>query len=207
MNKKKVPEMPENETKSIKETVKTKHTIIKEQIKQELFNSKEDDQMNATHKAICHFAALGFRNKEIAIQLNLTPGNVSQVVCSETGKYYIAKLQREMFVEDPQKMFMTEVPRAFRRVKKIISDPKAKHMEALAASKEMFDRALGKPVQEIKTEGSAIRTLIEMLDREMSEKKHTPQKSDQVVTAEFHEVETDDSQKDDLDRYLDDNLK
>ena len=30
-------------------------------------------------------------------------------------------------------------------------------MEALAASREVFDRALGKPVQEIKTEGSAIK--------------------------------------------------
>ena len=46
-----------------------------------------------------------------------------------------------------------------------------------------------------------------MLDREMSSKETKKANTDDIVAAEFHEVEASIDEKDDIDRYLDDNLK
>jgi hypothetical protein len=152
-------------------------------------------------------AAIGFNRKEIAVSLGIPEGRVTAVLSSKSAKAQIDKIQHDLFFADPQKMFRTEVPRAFRRIRKVLYGEKTKDGDVLKAADMIFDRALGKPKQEVQHETSSIKQLFEMLDKQNQSSiiEVKPNPVEPVVDAEFKE-KTDEQPKDDMDSWLVENL-
>lgn len=160
-------------------------------------------QITLRHRAICQMAALGFTPKHISEQIGISKERVSAILRSESGKAAVIALQNELFFKDPRKMFLAEVPRAFRKLKKVLHSDETRDSDILKAADMVFDRAMGKPTQEIHHEGSAIRQLFEALDAKNNPK--VIEVESKVVDAEFKEVSKEE-QKDEMDQWLDDNL-
>lgn len=193
----------------MKEAVQEKVKTYKEKVDEQVAVLREAP-VSARVKAVCHMAAIGFNKKEIAVSLGIPENRVGAVLSSKSAKAQIDKIQHDLFFADPQKMFRTEVPRAFRRVRKVLYGEKTKDNDVLKAADMIFDRALGKPKQEVAHETSSIKQLFEMLDRQTQnadaiETKSKPVDSTQVVDAEFKE-KTDEQPKDDIDAWLSENL-
>lgn len=183
------------------------------------YQEKVDEQVallkeapvSARVKAVCHMAAIGFNKKEIAVSLGIPENRVGAVLSSKSAKAQIDKIQHDLFFSDPQKMFRVEVPRAFRRVKKVLYGKEARDGDVLKAADMVFDRALGKPKQEVQHEASSIKQLFEMLDKQSQADK--PQVIEAKIVnkdiedASFTEVKTESEPKDDMDKWLEDNFK
>jgi len=197
----------ENEKKSMKEVVASKVKTYKEKVDEQVAALKEAP-ISARVKAVCHMAAIGFNKKEIAVSLGIPESRVGAVLSSKSAKAQIDKIQHDLFFADPQKMFRTEVPRAFRRIRKVLYGEKTKDNDVLKAADMIFDRALGKPKQEIQHETSSIKQLFEMLDKQNQAPavEAKPVLPDQVIDAEYT-VKTQEQPKDDMDSWLLENLK
>lgn len=194
----------------MKQVVEEKVKTYKEKVDEQVATLKEAP-VSARVKAVCHMAAIGFNKKEIAVSLGIPEGRVGAVLSSKSAKAQIDKIQHDLFFADPQKMFRTEVPRAFRRVRKVLYGEKTKDNDVLKAADMIFDRALGKPKQEVQHETSSIKQLFEMLDKQSQtetkiiEVKVSPVAGEEVQDAEFKEKQQDPT-KDDMDAWLDENL-
>jgi hypothetical protein len=197
------------EKKSMKEVVEAKVKTYKEKVDEQVAALK-DAPTSARVKAVCHMAAIGFNKKEIAVSLGIPENRVGAVLSSKSAKAQIDKIQHDLFFADPQKMFRTEVPRAFRRIRKVLYGEKTKDGDVLKAADMIFDRALGKPKQEVQHETSSIKQLFEMLDKqsqaqsEVIEVKSKPV-TEQIQDAEFKEKQ-EEQPKDDIDAWLSENL-
>lgn len=194
----------------MKEVVEQNVKTYKEKVDEQVALLKEAP-ISARVKAVCHMAAIGFNKKEIAVSLGIPENRIGAVLGSKSAKAQIDKIQHDLFFADPQKMFRTEVPRAFRRVKKVLYGKEARDNDVLKAADMIFDRALGKPKQEVQHEASSIKQLFEMLDKQNAEQKPvvieaTVVKSD-IEDASFTEVKPESEAKDDMDKWLMDNLK
>lgn len=192
----------------MKEVVQEKVKTYKEKVDEQVATLKEAP-VSARVKAVCHMAAIGFNKKEIAVSLGIPEGRVGAVLSSKSAKAQIDKIQHDLFFADPQKMFRTEVPRAFRRVRKVLYGEKTKDNDVLKAADMIFDRALGKPKQEVQHETSSIKQLFEMLDKQSQEgvviEVKPNQTTEQPVDAEFKEKPNEDK-KDDIDSWIMENL-
>lgn len=111
-------------------------------------------------------SALGLSRKQIATNLGISPERVSAICSSASGKAFISQIQKEMYFNDPQKMFLRMVPEAAKTVFKIMRDKEEKGSTRISAADVILDRALGKPKQEIQHEGSLIKELFSRLDQE-----------------------------------------
>ena len=191
----------------MKEVVASKVKTYKEKVDEQVAALKEAP-ISARVKAVCHMAAIGFNKKEIAVSLGIPESRVGAVLSSKSAKAQIDKIQHDLFFADPQKMFRTEVPRAFRRIRKVLYGEKTKDNDVLKAADMIFDRALGKPKQEIQHETSSIKQLFEMLDKQNQAPavEAKPVSPDQVIDAEYT-VKTQEQPKDDMDSWLLENLK
>lgn len=198
------------EKKSMKEAVEAKVKTYKEKVDEQVALLKEAP-VSARVKAVCHMAAIGFNKREIAVSLGIPENRVSAVLSSKSAKAQIDKIQHDLFFADPQKMFRTEVPRAFRRVRKVLYGEKTKDNDVLKAADMIFDRALGKPKQEVAHETSSIKQLFEMLDKQTQDNSKAIEvtaktvQQEQVIEAEFKEKQ-EEQPKDDIDAWLSENL-
>jgi hypothetical protein len=202
--------MESKEKKSMKDVVAANVKSYQEKVDEQVALLKEAP-VSARVKAVCHMAAIGFNKKEIAVSLGIPENRVGAVLSSKSAKAQIDKIQHDLFFSDPQKMFRVEVPRAFRRVKKVLYGKEARDGDVLKAADMVFDRALGKPKQEVQHEASSIKQLFEMLDKQSQADK--PQVIEAKIVnkdiedASFTEVKTESEPKDDMDKWLEDNFK
>lgn len=197
------------EKKSMKDVVEAKVKTYKEKVDEQVAVLK-DAPVSARVKAVCHMAAIGFNKKEIAVSLGIPENRVGAVLSSKTAKAQIDKIQHDLFFADPQKMFRTEVPRAFRRVRKVLYGEKTKDNDVLKAADMIFDRALGKPKQEVQHETSSIKQLFEMLDKQNQEQSQAIEVTAKPVQEPIEEAQFKEKQeeqpKDDIDTWLSENL-
>ncbi len=193
------------ESKSHHEQMMDKKYSASETVKDQL-NKIEDPMMKKSfrERAMIHMSALGWSRKEIATQLGLTPGRVNAILGSQSAKQQIFKMQEELYIKDPQKMFLQILPSAVRTAKTAMLSKKTSPSVRVDTAFRFMDRALGKPVQEIKHEGNAIRELFAALDRRDRGEKPID-KDAPVIDAEFKEVKSE-INKDPLDSWLDENL-
>lgn len=152
-------------------------------------------------KAIIHMIAMGFSKKEVAKQMNLSPARIHHILSSSGAKAEIERIQKEFFFTDPQAMFKAMVPKAARTIRKLMIDPAEKGSTRLGAANTVLDRALGKAVQPIEHQGSAIKDLLLALDSNNRKKEVETE----ITEAVFKEI-SNNPQKDDLENWLDANL-
>lgn len=116
------------------------------------------------YHTIAYLAVRGLGVKEIAEAVSMSDGQVRVILDSERMKFEIKHLQYKLIGQDVQKRFKSMVPAAIDILEEVMQDESSKPATKLDAAKEVMDRALGKPQQNIKHEGSLIRELFEKMD-------------------------------------------
>jgi len=193
------------ENKSHHEKLMDKKYGDAENLKNQINSTKDAaEKQSMRSKAMIHMAALGWTKKQTAEYLGISPARVQAVLGTQSAKQQIFKLQEELFVRDPQKMFLQILPSAVKVAKTVMLSKKTTNSVKVDTAFRFMDRALGKPVQEIKHEGNAIRELFMALDRK-NRGEDDVVKKDEPIDAEFKEVESE-VKKDPLDNWLDENL-
>lgn len=136
---------------------------------------KARDQHRA--KLICYLKAIGFKNKDIAAAISGTTAEVLRVLKSQSAQDEIERVQQQIFVAEPTKMFETILPSAVRIAVNAMMSRKTKTSVRVDAAFKFMDRALGKPTQTVEHNTNLIRDLITKIS---DEDKQTP-----VLDADF----------------------
>ena len=132
-------------------------------------------------KLICYLKAVGFKNMDIKRTINATYGEINKVMKSESARAEIERVQREIFVAEPAKMFETILPEAVKVAVNAMMSKKTNTSVRVDAAFKFMDRALGKPSQSVEVSGNLIKDLIQKIDS-------TP--VEQPIDAEFNLVDT-----------------
>lgn len=146
-------------------------------------------KINHRAKVICYLKAIGFKNKDIAASLSAPIGEVYRVLKSHSAQDEIERIQHEIFVTEPAKMFETILPQAVKIAVNAMMNKKTKTSVRVDAAFKFMDRALGKPTQHIEHEHNLVKELITKLDQE--------NQNSETIDAEFFNVSLDKEAKDD----------
>lgn len=111
-------------------------------------------------RVICYLKAIGFKNKDIKNTLHCTYAEIKRVCESESGKAEIERVQREIFVNEPQKMFEAILPEAIKVAVNAMMSKKVNTSIRVDAAFKFMDRALGKPTQTVEHKTNLVRELI-----------------------------------------------
>lgn len=144
-----------------------------------------------THRAkvICYLKAIGFKNKDISTTLGCPMSEVYRVIKSESAIAEIDRIQQEIFVHEPAKMFETILPQAVKIAVNAMMSRKTKTSVRVDAAFKFMDRALGKPTQHIEHEHNLVKELITKLDAVES--------TSEVLDADFFDVSSTTGSSDD----------
>jgi len=141
------------------------------------------------HRAriICYLKAIGFKNKDISAAVGGSIDEVYRVLRSQSAQEEIERIQNEIFVTEPAKMFESILPQAVKIAVNAMMSRKTKTSVRVDAAFKFMDRALGKPNQQVEVSHSLIKDLIQKMDE-----------SGQVTTtieADFNILDTDNQTK------------
>jgi len=139
------------------------------------------------HKVICYLKAIGFKNRDIQRTLNCSLGEVYKVIKSQSGQDEIERVQREIFVNEPAKMFDAILPEAIKVAVNAMMSKKVNTSIRVDAAFKFMDRALGKPSQTIEHKGNLVKELITKISNENN--------TDQPLDADFFVVQTEEEKK------------
>lgn len=115
-------------------------------------------------KVICYLKAIGFKNKDIRRTLNCTPNEITKVLKSESCQEEIERIQREIFVNEPAKMFDAILPEAIKVAVNAMMSQKVNTSIRVDAAFKFMDRALGKPTQTVEHKTNLVKELITKLN-------------------------------------------
>lgn len=116
-------------------------------------------------KVICYLKAIGFRNKDIKNTLNCSLAEVYKTLKSESAQEEIERIQREIFVTEPAKMFEAILPEAVKVAVSAMMSKKVNTSIRVDAAFKFMDRALGKPSQQVEVSHNLIKDLIQKMDQ------------------------------------------
>lgn len=119
-------------------------------------------------KVICYLKAIGFKNKDIAAAIGGTSAEVTRVLKSQSAQEEIERLQSEIFVAEPAKIFESILPQAVRIAVNAMMSRKTKSSVRVDAAFKFMDRALGKPTQTVEHKTNLVRELIMKVSNEVS---------------------------------------
>ena len=132
-------------------------------------------------KLICYLKAIGFKNKDIAASIGGSISEVLRVLKSKSAQQEIDRIQQEIFVTEPAKMFESILPQAVRIAVNAMMSRKTKTSVRVDAAFKFMDRALGKPNQQVEVSHNLLKDLIQKMD-------NGPQ--DTAIEADFNLVDT-----------------
>jgi hypothetical protein len=115
-------------------------------------------------KIICYLKAIGFKNKDIKATLNCSLSEVYKVLKSESAQEEIERVQREIFVAEPAKMFEAILPEAVKVAVNAMMSKKVNTSIRVDAAFKFMDRALGKPSQQVEVSHNLLKDLIQKMD-------------------------------------------
>lgn len=116
-------------------------------------------------KLICYLKAIGFKNKDISSAIGGTLDEVSRVLKSHSAQEEIDRVQQEIFVAEPAKMFETILPQAVKIAVNAMMSRKTKASVRVDAAFKFMDRALGKPTQTVEHSSNLIKDLITKINQ------------------------------------------
>jgi hypothetical protein len=169
-------------------------------------HSLRDRDFDYKQKAILHLAAVAATPKEISAHLDLPLATVKQILGSISAREEIERIQMDIFGFDQAKIFKSILPKAVNVALGIMMDENAKEAIKADVAFKFMDRALGKPVQEIKQESGGLKELFEKLDQIQ---KGIPKGA--TIDADFVEVKEEQKDKkqdilDPIDKWAEENL-
>lgn len=118
------------------------------------------------HRVICYLKAIGFKNRDIQRTLNCSLGEIYKVIRSQSGQDEIERVQREIFVSEPAKMFEAILPEAVKVAVNAMMSKKVNTSIRVDAAFKFMDRALGKPSQTVEHKGNLVKELITKISNE-----------------------------------------
>jgi len=146
--------------------------------------TKLRDQHRA--KVICYMKAIGFKNKDIANSLGCSSAEILRVLKSQFANDEIERIQHEIFVAEPAKMFEAILPQAVKIAVNAMMSKKVKANVRVDAAFKFMDRALGKPSQQVEVSHNLIKDLIQKMDQTAP---------DQPIEADFNLVDTEETKE------------
>lgn len=158
-----------------------------------------------TQQLIIYLCATGLKPSEIAEQLGISPGYVSNTLKDDRSQFELRKLRHQLYGKDSKRAFNNLLPAATEVISEILENPNAKTSSRLTAAQEVFDRALGKPKQTLELEGSLIKEVFEKLDGRTQQEEPfdvTPQEE----TEQNLPLANPNRQADPIDKWADENL-
>lgn len=120
-------------------------------------------------RVICYLKAIGFKNKDIKNTLNCTLHEINKVLKSESAQEEIERIQREIFVSEPAKMFEAILPEAIKVAVNAMMSKKVNTSVRVDAAFKFMDRALGKPTQTVEHKTNLVKELITKLNNDREE--------------------------------------
>jgi hypothetical protein len=162
-------------------------------------------KLNNQHELICYLAATGTRKEQIVEVVGLTKATVNQVLSSERVKFRIKEIQFQLYGKDPHKRFESMLSSAIQTVSDILESDSAKPNTKLMAANTVFDRVMGKPVQEIKNHSTTLVEFYARLDKVFDGKNNPDSvEADYEIVPENKKI--DDPTKDHIDQWMDENF-
>jgi len=137
-------------------------------------------------KVICYLKAIGFRNRDIKNTLHCSLAEISKTLKSESAQEEIERIQREIFVAEPAKMFEAILPEAVKVAVNAMMSKKVNTSIRVDAAFKFMDRALGKPSQQVEVSHNLLKDLIQKMD---TEPKDVP------LEADFNLIDNNDKEK------------
>lgn len=131
-------------------------------------------------RVICYLKAIGFKNKDIRLTLGCSLAEIYKVLKSDSAQEEIERIQREIFVTEPAKMFEAILPEAVKVAVNAMMSKKVNPSIRVDAAFKFMDRALGKPSQHVEHQHNLVKELITKLDAGSS--------AEDTVDAEFFDV-------------------
>lgn len=138
-------------------------------------------------KVICYLKAIGFKNRDIKSTLGCSLGEVYKVLKSQSAQEEIERIQREIFVNEPAKMFEAILPEAIKVAVNAMMSKKVNTSIRVDAAFKFMDRALGKPTQTVEHKTNLVRELITKVNESNA--------SEQPLDAEFFVVQNNEENK------------
>lgn len=165
------------------------------------------------YRAIAHLRAGGADAPQIAIMLGLGVDEVKMVLGMRRVKDQIFDIQKKASNRDFQNLFKDMMPDAIDTVRALMLNTGTKEGIRLSAAAQIFDRALGRPQQNVEVGSSMIRDLFQALD------KHEQNRIDRaismdakkvnngVIDGECQDVTPEKPAEDKVDNWIKENLK
>lgn len=176
-------------------------------IKEAFFSApvlKEKD-FSFRYKAALHLAAVGGNAKEISEALDIPVSSIRSLLASQSARDEIDRIRYSIFQKEPERIFRNILPKAVNTAFEIMQNPETREGVRMDAAFRFMDRALGKPVQEIKQETSGLKEVFDRLDAIEKNRKLNPEApivEAEIVTEEGKPAET----QDELDAWMEKNL-
>lgn len=142
------------------------------------------------HKVICYLKAIGFRNRDIKTTLNCSLAEINKTLKSESAQEEIERIQREIFVTQPAKMFEAILPEAVRVAVNAMMSKKVNTSIRVDAAFKFMDRALGKPSQQVEVSHNLLKDLIQKMDQDVA----VTEQEKSAIEADFNLLDTETDQ-------------
>lgn len=128
----------------------------------------------ASEKLICHLAAMGLSESEIAKEGDLSPSEVKTLLSFDRVQKRVDELRGKDFQNDTKKMLARineYLPKAIETAYEIMTDTEQKGSTRLAAAESFIDRVLGKAAQVVKVEETSIKDVLIRIEQMAHEEK------------------------------------
>jgi len=112
---------------------------------------------------VAHYLAEGMSNKDIAQRLSLSTGQVSKIKNTDIVKAEVHDLQKNAFKKEElvEGKLQSLLPIAIEKIELFLLDPTVKDTIRQDIAFKLLDRVLGKPKQQIETNNTTFKELIE----------------------------------------------
>lgn len=128
-------------------------------------NPPSRDRLLNRTRAVIYLAALGLSPRQISDQLMIKVDRIRPLFKSKSFQAEVARVQEEIFLTDPKKMFMKILPEAVGTARRIMKSKREKGSTRANVAFGFMDRALGKVPQTVNHEGSLVREMIDLIQR------------------------------------------
>lgn len=159
-------------------------------------------------KVVMYLAALGVPLSTINRKTGIAKSSIHALLKNPKMQVEIEKIQRDLFLKDPQKWFDYILKDAIEVSYRMMKSKKVKDSVKADIAFKFMDRALGKPKQEIETTNNIMKSVIVELD---NRKRKTVENDEIVVNTEGKEIQVTSSsqeeKKDKIDTIAEDALR
>ncbi len=108
------------------------------------------------HRTAINMAAAGYRNNEIAATVERSPQSVATALKQPWAREYLINEAKKTVQDEIRAVLEAQAIPSIQKLIEVRDSPVAAHSNVIAASRELLDRFLGKPVQLMTTDAKPV---------------------------------------------------